>query len=117
LSGKGFAGFAEPPQNFLPEKHSDFIVTNYAEEFGFVGSVALLPVRGGDRLRRQTAMAAGASQLRPACRHGRHAQTSSITSDQWRDGDGPDPGGGIPMPLLSYGGTAMLSVMFGFGLG
>ncbi|HEY0106473.1 MAG TPA: rod shape-determining protein RodA, partial [Rhizomicrobium sp.] len=41
-TGKGFLGGTQSRLNFLPEKHTDFIFTNFAEEFGFVGCVALL---------------------------------------------------------------------------
>ncbi len=42
VTGKGFLGGTQSKLNFLPEKHTDFIFTNFAEEFGFVGSIALL---------------------------------------------------------------------------
>src|SRR4029077_1805896 len=42
LSGKGFLGGTQSRLNFLPEKQTDFIFTNFAEEFGFVGAIALL---------------------------------------------------------------------------
>ena len=41
-AGKGFLGGTQSRLNFLPEKQTDFIFTNFAEEFGFAGSVALL---------------------------------------------------------------------------
>src|SRR4029079_9747257 len=42
ISGKGFLQGTQSRLNFLPEKQTDFIFTNFGEEFGFVGSVALL---------------------------------------------------------------------------
>ena len=42
LSGRGFMEGTQSRLNFLPEKHTDFIFTTLAEEFGFVGGVSLL---------------------------------------------------------------------------
>ena len=42
ISGKGFLQGTQSRLNFLPEKQTDFIFTNFGEEFGFAGSIALL---------------------------------------------------------------------------
>ena len=42
LSGRGFMQGTQSRLNFLPEKHTDFIFTTLAEEFGFIGTIALL---------------------------------------------------------------------------
>ena len=42
VSGKGFLNGTQSRLNFLPEKQTDFIWTSFAEEFGFVGALALL---------------------------------------------------------------------------
>jgi len=100
----------------LPEKHSDFIVTNYAEEFGFVGSVALLllfAVVIGYGV--QIAMSAR-SQFGRLVAMGLTLNFFFYILINGAMVMGLIPVVGIPMPLLSYGGTAMLSVMFGFGI-
>jgi rod shape determining protein RodA len=116
LSGKGYLQGSQSRLNFLPEKHSDFIVTNYAEEFGFVGSIALLllfavvigygvqiAVSARSQFARLVAMGLTLNFFFYILINGAMVM-------------GLIPVVGIPMPLLSYGGTAMLSVMFGFGI-
>ncbi|HVU21229.1 MAG TPA: rod shape-determining protein RodA [Rhizomicrobium sp.] len=116
LSGKGFLQGSQSRLNFLPEKHSDFIVTNYAEEFGFVGSIALLllfAVVIGYGV--QIAMSAR-SQFARLVAMGITLNFFFYLMINGAMVMGLIPVVGIPMPLLSYGGTAMLSVMFGFGI-
>jgi rod shape determining protein RodA len=116
LTGKGYLQGSQSRLNFLPEKHSDFIVTNYAEEFGFVGSIALLllfTIVIGYGV--QTAMAAR-SQFGRLVAMGVTLNFFFYILINGAMVMGMIPVVGIPMPLLSYGGTAMLSVMFGFGL-
>jgi rod shape determining protein RodA len=116
LSGKGFLQGSQSRLNFLPEKHSDFIVTNYAEEFGFVGSIALLllfAVVIGYGV--QIAMSAR-SQFGRLVAMGLTLNFFFYILINGAMVMGLIPVVGIPMPLLSYGGTAMLSVMFGFGI-
>jgi rod shape determining protein RodA len=116
LTGKGYLQGSQSRLNFLPEKHSDFIVTNYAEEFGFVGSIALLllfavvigygvqiAVSARSQFARLVAMGLTLNFFFYILINGAMVM-------------GLIPVVGIPMPLLSYGGTAMLSVMFGFGI-
>ncbi|HTT97832.1 MAG TPA: rod shape-determining protein RodA [Rhizomicrobium sp.] len=116
LTGKGFLQGSQSRLNFLPEKHSDFIVTNYAEEFGFVGSIALLilfAVIIGYGV--QIAMSAR-SQFARLIAMGLTLNFFFYILINGAMVMGLIPVVGIPMPLLSYGGTAMLSVMFGFGI-
>jgi rod shape determining protein RodA len=116
LTGKGFLQGSQSRLNFLPEKHSDFIVTNYAEEFGFVGSIALLllfAVVIGYGV--QIAMSAR-SQFGRLVAIGLTLNFFFYILINGAMVMGLIPVVGIPMPLLSYGGTAMLSVMFGFGI-
>jgi rod shape determining protein RodA len=116
LTGKGYLQGSQSRLNFLPEKHSDFIVTNYAEEFGFVGSIALLllfavVIGYGVRI----AMSAR-SQFGRLVAMGLTLNFFFYILINGAMVMGLIPVVGIPMPLLSYGGTAMLSVMFGFGI-
>jgi rod shape determining protein RodA len=116
LTGKGYLQGSQSRLNFLPEKHSDFIVTNYAEEFGFVGSIALLllfAVVIGYGV--QIAMSAR-SQFGRLVAMGLTLNFFFYILINGAMVMGLIPVVGIPMPLLSYGGTAMLSVMFGFGV-
>ena len=116
LAGKGFLGGTQSRLNFLPEKQTDFILTNFAEEFGFVGSVALLilfAVVIGYGV--QIAMSAR-SQFGRLLAMGITLNFFFYIMINGLMVMGLIPVVGIPMPLLSYGGTAMLTVMFGFGL-
>jgi rod shape determining protein RodA len=116
VSGKGFLQGSQSRLNFLPEKHSDFIFTNFGEEFGFVGSIALLllfAVVIGYGI--QIAMSAR-SQFGRLLATGLTLNFFFYIMINGAMVMGLIPVVGIPMPLLSYGGTAMLTVMFGFGL-
>ncbi|MDE2134392.1 MAG: rod shape-determining protein RodA [Alphaproteobacteria bacterium] len=115
-AGKGFLQGTQSRLNFLPEKHTDFIITNFGEEFGFVGCIALLilfAVVIGYGV--QTAMSAR-SQFGRLLAMGIILNFFFYIMINSAMVMGLIPVVGIPMPLISYGGTAMLAVMFGFGL-
>jgi len=116
LTGKGYLQGSQSRLNFLPEKHSDFIITNFGEEFGFVGSIALLLLFAiviGYGV--QIAMSAR-SQFGRLVAMGLTLNFFFYILINGAMVMGLIPVVGIPMPLVSYGGTAMLSVMFGFGI-
>jgi rod shape determining protein RodA len=115
-SGKGFLQGTQSRLNFLPEKQTDFILTNFAEEFGFVGCIALLILFG-------VVIGYGVQTANQARSQFGRLLAMGITLNFFFyimiNGLmvlGMIPVVGIPMPLISYGGTAMLAVMFGFGL-
>jgi rod shape determining protein RodA len=116
ISGKGFLQGTQSKLNFLPEKETDFIFTNIGEEFGFLGSVALLmlfavvigygvriAMSSRNQFGRLLAMGITANFFLYIMINGAMVM-------------GLIPVVGIPMPLISYGGSAMMTVMFGFGL-
>jgi rod shape determining protein RodA len=116
VSGKGFLGGTQSRLNFLPEKQTDFIFTNFGEEFGFVGCIALLilfAVVIGYGV--QIAMSAR-SQFGRLLAMGVTLNFFFYIMINASMVMGLIPVVGIPMPLISYGGSAMLTVMFGFGL-
>jgi rod shape determining protein RodA len=116
FSGKGFLGGTQSRLNFLPEKQTDFIFTNFAEEFGFVGSMALL-ILFATIIFCGLQIATGArSQFSRLLAMGITLNFFFYIMINGLMVMGLIPVVGIPMPLLSYGGTAMLTVMFGFGL-
>ncbi|MDR3526806.1 MAG: rod shape-determining protein RodA [Rhizomicrobium sp.] len=115
-AGKGFLQGTQSRLNFLPEKQTDFILTNFAEEFGFVGCIALLILFA-------TVIGYGVQTAVQARSQFGRLLAMGITLNFFFyimiNGlmvMGLIPVVGIPMPLISYGGTAMLAVMFGFGL-
>ena len=116
FTGKGFLGGTQSRLNFLPEKQTDFIWTSVCEEFGFVGAIAMLVLFA-------TVIFYGLQTAMQARSHFARLLAMGITLNFFFyimiNGlmvEGLIPVVGIPMPLLSYGGTAMLTVMFGFGL-
>ncbi|MEY4707401.1 MAG: hypothetical protein RJB58_1124 [Pseudomonadota bacterium] len=115
-AGKGFLEGTQSRLNFLPEKQTDFIWTSFCEEFGFVGALALLILFA-------TVIFYGVQTAMSARSHfGRLVAMGVILNFFFYimiNGMmvmGLIPVVGIPMPLLSYGGSAMLTVMLGFGI-
>jgi rod shape determining protein RodA len=114
--GKGFQQGTQSQLNFLPEKQTDFIYTTIGEEFGFLGSAGLLVLFAvvigfGIRI----AMASR-SQFGRLVAMGLTLNFFFYIMINAAMVMGLMPVVGIPMPLISYGGTAMLTVMVGFGL-
>ncbi|HKQ45528.1 MAG TPA: rod shape-determining protein RodA [Rhizomicrobium sp.] len=116
VAGKGFTEGTQSRLNFLPEKQTDFIWTSFCEEFGFVGALALLVLFGVVIFYGvQTAMSAR-SQFSRLLAMGVILNFFFYVMINGLMVMGLIPVVGIPMPLLSYGGSAMLTVMLGFGL-
>ena len=116
LLGKGYGLGSQSQLNFLPEKQTDFIFATLAEEFGFVGCVSMLILYAAVIF-----MALRTSYISHS-HFGRLAAagvTATFTLYVMINGAmvmGLAPVVGIPMPMLSYGGTVMVTVMVGFGL-
>jgi rod shape determining protein RodA len=114
--GKGFLEGTQSHLNFLPEKQTDFIFTMLAEEWGLVGGLALLALY-------TLILAYGyAIAFRSRSHFGRMLALGIVVNlflyvfINTAMVMGLIPVVGVPLPLVSYGGTAMLTVMFGFGL-
>jgi rod shape determining protein RodA len=116
IIGKGFLGGTQSRLNFLPEKQTDFVLPMIGEEFGFLGTMALLALfaivifygigiamRSRSQFGRLLAMGITVNFFLYIMINGLMVM-------------GLIPVVGIPMPLISYGGSAMMTVMFGFGL-
>ena len=116
LFGKGFLQGTQAHLNFLPEKQTDFVFTMLAEEFGLVGGMVLLGLY-------TLLMAYGfAIALRSRSHFGRLLGIG-VTATFFlyvfiniAMVMGLIPVVGAPLPLISYGGTAMVTVLFGFGI-
>jgi rod shape determining protein RodA len=116
LLGKGYGLGTQSQLNFLPEKHTDFIFATVAEEFGFVGCVTVLIVFGliiATSLRIASLSHSHFGRLAAAGVTATFALYVLINGAMVM---GLAPVVGVPMPLLSYGGTVMITVMIGFGL-
>jgi len=116
LLGKGFGLGSQSQLNFLPEKQTDFIFSSLAEEFGFVGCVAVLLLYAAVifmALRIATIAHSHFGRLAAAGVTATFAFCVMINGAMVM---GLAPVVGVPMPLLSWGGTVMITVMVGFGL-
>ena len=116
VSGKGFLKGTQSHLSFLPEMQTDFIFTMYAEEFGLIGGILLI------LLYTTVVVYTFAIAMRSRNHFGRlvcmgiatmfflyfFVNIAMVT--------GLTPVVGVPLPLISYGGTAMMTVLIGFGL-
>jgi len=116
FSGRGFMQGTQSRLNFLPEKHTDFIFTTLAEEFGFIGGISLLGL--------YFLLIIFCSLVALACRD-RYSGlvVSGITMTfflyfavNMAMVMGLAPVVGVPLPLVSYGGSAMFVLMVAFGI-
>ena len=115
-TGRGFMQGTQARLNFLPEKHTDFIFTTLAEEFGFIGGICLLAlyllvvvfcvlsaVNNTNRFASLLTLGIGLTFFLF------FAVNMSMVM-------GLAPVVGVPLPLVSYGGSAMLVLLLAFGL-
>lgn len=116
VEGKGFMQGTQSQLEFLPEKHTDFAFTMFGEEWGFVGAVGLLALyalllvlvlqmawRATTHFGRLTAGGLAVTLFAYV-----FINVAMVT--------GLVPVVGVPLPLMSYGGSAILSVMAALGL-
>ena len=116
LTGKGYMQGTQGHLNFLPEMQTDFIFTMLAEEFGLFGGLALLG------LYTLLLIYGVAIAMRSNSQFGRLvAMGVTVTFFLYVFINiamvmGLIPVVGVPLPLISYGGTAMMTLLIGFGL-
>ncbi|APO87520.1 MULTISPECIES: rod shape-determining protein RodA [unclassified Marivivens] len=115
-TGRGFMQGTQSRLNFLPEKHTDFIFTTLAEEFGFIGATTLLALYVA------LILICIFTALQNRDRFG-SLLTLGITMTfflyfavNMSMVMGMAPVVGVPLPMVSYGGSAMLVLLVGFGL-
>ncbi|HEY4697438.1 MAG TPA: rod shape-determining protein RodA [Gallionella sp.] len=116
ILGKGYLNGTQTHLDFLPERTTDFIFAVYSEEFGLLGSLMLLALysfviwRGfvitGNASTYFTRLMAGSITLTFA--------TYAFVNLSMVSGILPVVG--VPLPLISYGGTSMLTLLLGFGM-
>ncbi len=115
-SGKGFLQGTQSQLNFLPEKHTDFIFTTFAEEWGFAGAIGLLglyvvlfllvlSMAFSCRSQFARLIIAGAGLILFLYAFINVAMVSGLV-----------PVVGVPLPLVSYGGTSMTTIMIALGV-
>jgi rod shape determining protein RodA len=115
-SGKGYMQGTQSRLNFLPEKETDFIFTTLAEEFGFIGAFSLLALYGSILAFLIVAALQNKDRFSALLILGVAANLFLYIAVNLSMVMGMAPVVGVPLPLLSYGGSAMLVLMVGFGL-
>jgi len=116
ILGKGFGLGSQSQLNFLPEKQTDFIFATLAEEFGLVGCVSMLVLYAATIIIALRIASLSHSHFGRLSAAGVTATFAFYVIINGAMVMGLAPVVGVPMPLLSYGGTVMLTVMVGFGL-
>jgi rod shape determining protein RodA len=114
--GKGYGLGSQSQLNFLPEKHTDFIFATLAEEFGFVGCMSVLLLYAAAITIALRIASISHSHFGRLSAAGVTATFALYVMINGAMVMGLAPVVGVPMPLLSFGGTVMLTVMIGFGL-
>jgi rod shape determining protein RodA len=114
--GKGWLAGTQSGLNFLPEKHTDFIFAVFAEEWGFVGTAALIVLYLILVLRGINIAYASKDRLGSLIATGVVAMLSVYILFNIGMTVGLTPVVGLPLPLFSYGGSSMLATMVAIGL-
>lgn len=115
-TGRGFMQGPQSRLNFLPEKHTDFIFTTLAEEFGFVGGISLLTIYLLIIFFCIASALANRDRFSSLLILGIALNFFLFFSVNMAMVMGLIPVVGVPLPLVSYGGSAMLVLMLAFGL-
>jgi len=115
-TGRGFMQGTQSRLNFLPEKHTDFIFTTLAEEFGFVGAFGLLFLYMLLILFCIATALTNRDRFSSLLTLGIAVTFFLFFSVNMAMVTGLAPVVGVPLPLVSYGGSAMLVLMIAFGL-
>ncbi|SHL61080.1 cell elongation-specific peptidoglycan biosynthesis regulator RodA [Roseovarius marisflavi] len=115
-TGRGFMQGTQSRLNFLPEKHTDFIFVTLAEEFGFVGAISILGLYSLILLFCISTALSNRDRYSSLLTLGVAMTFFLFFSVNMAMVMGLMPVVGVPLPLVSYGGSAMLVLMVGFGL-
>ena len=115
-TGRGFMQGTQSRLNFLPEKHTDFIFTTISEEFGFVGSITLLSLYLAILVFCTLSGLANKDRFASLLTLGIGTTFFLFFAINMAMVMGLVPVVGVPLPLVSYGGSSMLILLLGFGL-
>jgi rod shape determining protein RodA len=116
MLGKGFLEGTQSHLNFLPERQTDFIFTMLAEEFGMIGALILLGLYALIFVYGYAIAFSSRHHFGRMLAIGLTANLFLYVFINMAMVMGLIPVVGVPLPLISYGGTAMLTVLAGFGL-
>ena len=116
IEGKGWLQGTQSQLEFLPERHTDFIFSVFSEEFGLVGVIGLFLVYGFI-IFRGLIIAMRAQKIYQKLLAGSLTLTFFVyVLVNIGMVSGLLPVVGVPLPLISYGGTSMVTLLAGFGL-
>jgi rod shape determining protein RodA len=114
--GRGYMQGTQSRLNFLPEKHTDFIFTSLAEEFGFVGTTALLCLYALIVIFCIASAISNRDRFGALLTGGIAMTFFLLFAVNMGMVMGLMPVVGVPLPLVSYGGSAMIVLLAAFGL-
>jgi rod shape determining protein RodA len=115
-TGRGFMQGTQSRLNFLPEKHTDFIFSPLAEEFGFVGGISLLLLYTLVIVFCISSALINRDRFSHLLMLGIQLNFFLFFAVNMSMVMGMAPVVGVPLPLVSYGGSAMLVLLLAFGL-
>lgn len=115
-TGRGFMQGTQSRLNFLPEKHTDFVFTTLAEEFGFIGGIFLLVLYTLIIVFCVASAIMNKDRFASLLTLGIALNFFLFFAVNMSMVMGMAPVVGVPLPLVSYGGSAMLVLMLAFGL-
>ena len=115
-TGRGFMQGTQSRLNFLPEKHTDFIFTTLAEEFGFLGGISLLGLYTLIIVFCVAGALAARDRFSSLITWGVAITFFLFFAVNMSMVMGLAPVVGVPLPMVSYGGSAMLVLLAAFGL-
>jgi len=116
IFGQGFLQGSQSYLDYLPEKHTDFIFTLFSEEFGFVGSLVLLIIYALVIYRISKIGNESRNNFAKLFCFGFAAAFFVYVTVNMSMVLGLLPIVGAPLPIMSYGGSSMLSIMIGLGI-
>jgi len=116
VSGKGWLNGTQAHLEFIPERHTDFIFAVYSEEFGLIGNLVLLALYAA-LIARGLVIAANAATVFARLLAGSIALMFFVYAFvNMGMVSGILPVVGVPLPFLSYGGTALLTLFIAAGI-
>ena len=116
MLGKGYMNGSQSQQSFLPEKQTDFIFTMLGEELGFIGAFALIALYSIIILMLFWCAKTCRNRFGQLICFGFMLNFFIYYFINISMVLGLMPTVGVPLPLMSFGGSSLLSLMFGFGL-
>ncbi|ARO13936.1 rod shape determining protein RodA [Ketogulonicigenium robustum] len=116
LTGRGFMQGTQSRLNFLPEKQTDFIFNTLAEEFGFIGSMTLLVLYGLVMFFCLSSALSNRDRYSSLVIMGISTSFFALFAVNMMMVMGLAPVVGVPLPLVSYGGSQLMVMLAAFGL-